>query len=97
MGLIPSAVALGATLVLVPLSTSVGRILLPIRKKLIGITDQRVKACSEVVTGIKAIKLYAWEQPYTERIEKLRRATRLLRPSWLWDELKATQFLYMQR
>lgn len=24
------------------------------------------------LTGIKAIKLYAWEQPYVERITKLR-------------------------
>jgi ATP-binding cassette subfamily C (CFTR/MRP) protein 1 len=35
-------------------------------------TDARVKVAGEVVTGIKAIKLYAWEQPYLERLSNLR-------------------------
>lgn len=36
------------------------------------VADARVKAASEVVTGIKAIKLYAWEEPYADRINQLR-------------------------
>lgn len=35
-------------------------------------TDARVKLCAEIITGIKAIKLYAWEAPYVERIMELR-------------------------
>ena len=37
-----------------------------------GHTDRRVKLTSEVIAGIKAIKLYAWEQPYEDRILKIR-------------------------
>ena len=39
---------------------------------LMGHTDRRVKLTSEVVAGIKAIKLYAWEQPYQDRILAMR-------------------------
>ena len=39
---------------------------------LMGHTDRRVKLTSEVIAGIKAIKLYAWEQPYQERILHIR-------------------------
>ena len=35
-------------------------------------TDARVKLASEIITGIKAIKLYAWEEPYVRRISELR-------------------------
>ena len=44
----------------------------PSRPAQIKFTDARVKLCSEVITGIKAIKLYAWEGPYVDRIMDLR-------------------------
>jgi len=72
VGPVPAATALVVTMLLVPLSTGVGKLLMPIRKRLIAATDARVKASTEVVTGIKAIKLYAWEEPYTKRIEDRR-------------------------
>ena len=37
-----------------------------------GHTDKRVKLTSEVVAGIKAIKLYSWEEPYQDRILQIR-------------------------
>ncbi len=43
-----------------------------VREKIMGCTDARVKAISEALTGIKAIKLYAWEGPWSERISGLR-------------------------
>ena len=36
-----------------------------IRKQLLLHTDARIKLCTEVVTGIKAIKLYAWEVKFS--------------------------------
>ena len=43
-----------------------------------GHTDRRVKLTSEVIAGIKAIKLYAWEEPYQERILAHREVSFLL-------------------
>lgn len=43
-----------------------------IREKTMACSDARVKAISEALAGIKAIKLYAWEAPWVERISDLR-------------------------
>ena len=51
-----------------------GKIVAKVRQKVVARTDARVKLISEVVTGIKAIKLYAWEEPYVDRIRSLRNA-----------------------
>ncbi len=45
-----------------------------IREATMECSDARVKAISEALTGIKAIKLYAWEGPWSERISGLRDA-----------------------
>ena len=68
----PALVGLGVTLALIPLSALVARALARVRKRILALTDARVKLCGEVITGIKAIKLYAWEGPYRERIQELR-------------------------
>ena len=49
-----------------------GRKLAAVRRELVGFTDARVKLCTEVITGIKAIKLYAWEAAAVDRITALR-------------------------
>ena len=43
-----------------------------IRESIMECSDARVKAISELLAGIKAIKLYAWETPWAERISGLR-------------------------
>ncbi|GIL43241.1 hypothetical protein Vafri_1038 [Volvox africanus] len=68
----PSMAGLAVTVVIIPLTTLLGKALAKSRRDQIKYTDQRVKMCSEVITGIKAIKLYAWEVPYVDRIQDLR-------------------------
>ncbi|PRW61038.1 multidrug resistance-associated 1 isoform X8 [Chlorella sorokiniana] len=68
----PALAGLGATLALIPIAGTVGRALAGVRRRLVGFTDARVKLCTEVITGIKAIKMYSWEEPYVERISALR-------------------------
>ncbi|PSC76242.1 multidrug resistance-associated 1 isoform X1 [Micractinium conductrix] len=70
--LLPALAGLGATLALIPLSAVVGKLMASVRREMVGHTDARVKLATEVITGIKAIKLYAWEQPYVDRITQLR-------------------------
>jgi ATP-binding cassette subfamily C (CFTR/MRP) protein 1 len=72
IGAAPAAVALAATVALVPASALVARALGRVRRRLVKLTDARVKLCAEVVTGVRAIKLYAWEEAYAERIAALR-------------------------
>ncbi|MCP9261935.1 ABC transporter transmembrane region family protein [Dirofilaria immitis] len=35
--------------------------------------DERMKICNEILNGIKVIKLYAWEPPMEEAVERIRR------------------------
>ena len=70
--LIPALAGLGVMLCLFPLNAFLGKKLSASRKRLITKTDARVKMVSEVIMGIKAIKLYAWEDPYISRISQLR-------------------------
>jgi ABC-type multidrug transport system fused ATPase/permease subunit len=44
------------------------------RRRLVKLTDERVKVMNEVLQGIRIIKFYAWEQLIQERIHKLRSA-----------------------
>ncbi|GLC35697.1 hypothetical protein PLESTB_000485000 [Pleodorina starrii] len=68
----PSMAGLAVTVVVIPLTALLGKALAKSRREQIKYTDQRVKLCAEVITGIKAIKLYAWEVPYVDRIQDLR-------------------------
>ncbi|OXA39170.1 multidrug resistance-associated protein 1 [Folsomia candida] len=49
------------------------------------IKDQRVKLINEILTGMKVLKLYGWEQSYADQITKLRdREMMLLRKAALY-------------
>ena len=72
LGPLPAAVGLAVTASLVPFSTLVGRELGKLRKATVSATDERLKLTSEVLGGIKAVKIYGWEAAYTLRIEALR-------------------------
>lgn len=72
LGVFPALAGLGVMLLLLPFNLVMVRYLTAIRKRLIGWTDQRVQLVTEVIHGIKAIKLYAWEAPFLSRIQALR-------------------------
>ena len=58
--MIPSSLALG---------NQVGKVFLKICK----LTDRRVRLTGEVISGIRAIKMYAWEIPLASMIKLTRR------------------------
>ncbi|SJX61514.1 related to ATP-binding cassette transporter protein [Sporisorium reilianum f. sp. reilianum] len=63
-----------AVLVLMsPVQTAITKRLFALRKKSMVWTDKRNKAVNEVVGGIRVVKQFAWEQPYTDRIAELRK------------------------
>ena len=44
-----------------------------IRLKAARITDNRIKVMNEVITGIRVIKMYAWEYAFSDVVNKIRR------------------------
>jgi len=44
-----------------------------LRHKIASVTDRRLEAMNEIVSGIRAVKMYAWEWNFTESIKQLRR------------------------
>lgn len=57
---------------MIPITMISGGIASKLQAAVLQRTDARVKVISEIVGGIKAIKLYAWEDPYVKKIEALR-------------------------
>ncbi|KAI4581549.1 hypothetical protein MJG53_009992 [Ovis ammon polii x Ovis aries] len=55
------------------------------RSKTAALTDNRIKTMSEVITGIRTIKMYAWEKSFTDFITRLRRneISKILKSSYL--------------
>ena len=45
----------------------------PLRSKTAALTDDRIRTMSEVITGIKTIKMNAWEKSLIDLITRLRR------------------------
>lgn len=57
---------------LIPLNIFVGRKLTNLNKKRDEIKDKRVKLMNEIVTGIKVLKLYAWEDSFIDKVNSIR-------------------------
>ncbi len=70
--LLPALAGVAVTVAIVPMTMLLGRLLAAARREAVSAADARVKLVTEVITGIKAIKLYAWEEPYARRIHALR-------------------------
>ncbi|XP_017911776.1 PREDICTED: multidrug resistance-associated protein 4-like, partial [Capra hircus] len=62
-----------------------GKLFLSLRSKIAAFTDTRLRAMNEVITGIRTIKMYAWEKSFAELITRLRRKeiSKILRSSYL--------------
>lgn len=56
-----------------PNTGSVGRIVSRLRQAAAILTDKRIALMSEIITGIKVIKMYAWEKPFANLLNNARR------------------------
>ena len=66
-------IGLGFIVVLIPINGFILVALNTIRRKKVEVTDGRVKLINEILGGIRVIKYYAWEQPFTEKIAIIRK------------------------
>uniref|UniRef100_A0A4W5NGD4 Cystic fibrosis transmembrane conductance regulator n=1 Tax=Hucho hucho TaxID=62062 RepID=A0A4W5NGD4_9TELE len=70
----PSCLAGMAVLViLMPTQTMFGRLFSKFRSKAAALTDNRIRTMNEVVSGIRIIKMYAWEKPFSALVNDVRR------------------------
>ncbi|XP_026869463.2 multidrug resistance-associated protein 4 isoform X2 [Electrophorus electricus] len=70
----PSCLAGMAVLIfLMPLQTLFGQLFSKFRSKTATFTDNRIRTMNEVVSGIRIIKMYAWEKPFTALVNDVRR------------------------
>jgi ABC-type bacteriocin/lantibiotic exporter with double-glycine peptidase domain len=69
----PSALAgFAVFVVIIPFQVRAMRHLLRFRQKTVVYTDRRAKLLQELLSGIKIIKLFAWEDPYLVKINQVR-------------------------
>ncbi|KAM7110970.1 ATP-binding cassette sub-family C member 4 isoform 7-T12 [Molossus nigricans] len=72
-------------IILLPLQSCIGKLFSSLRSKTATFTDARIRTMNEVITGIRIIKMYAWEKPFADLITNLRRKeiSKILRSSYL--------------
>uniref|UniRef100_A0A673TNA9 Multidrug resistance-associated protein 4 n=1 Tax=Suricata suricatta TaxID=37032 RepID=A0A673TNA9_SURSU len=72
-------------IILLPLQSCIGKLFSSLRNKTATFTDVRIRTMNEVITGIRIIKMYAWEKPFSDLVTSLRRKeiSKILRSSYL--------------
>ncbi|XP_052506052.1 ATP-binding cassette sub-family C member 4-like [Budorcas taxicolor] len=81
-------------IILLLLQSCFGTLFSSLRSKTSALTDDRIKTMSEVITGIRTIKMNVWEKSFIDRITRLRRMeiSKILRSSYLRGMSLATFF-----
>ncbi|XP_044044179.1 multidrug resistance-associated protein 4 isoform X2 [Siniperca chuatsi] len=70
---------------LMPAQTMFGRLFSKFRSKTAVLTDKRIRTMNEVVSGIRIIKMYAWENPFAALVSEVRRKeiSKIMKSSYL--------------
>lgn len=86
---IAAFVGLAVMIVLVPINMFIARQLKKIQDKHMRVKDDRIKLMNEVLTGIKTLKLYAWEKSFEKLINNIRaKEMSLLKKKQYYDSVK---------
>ncbi|KAG5204285.1 hypothetical protein JEQ12_002261 [Ovis aries] len=72
-------------IILLLLQSCFGKLFSSLRSKTAALTDKRIRTMSEVITGIRTIKMNAWEKSFIDRITRLRskEISKILKSSYL--------------
>uniref|UniRef100_A0A8C8S3K0 Multidrug resistance-associated protein 4 n=1 Tax=Pelusios castaneus TaxID=367368 RepID=A0A8C8S3K0_9SAUR len=82
----PSCLAgMAVLIILLPLQTCIGRLFSSLRSKTAAFTDSRIRTMNEVITGMRIIKMYAWEKSFADLVSSIRRKeiSMILKSSYL--------------
>ncbi|XP_065758084.1 ATP-binding cassette sub-family C member 4-like [Muntiacus reevesi] len=72
-------------IILLLLQSCIGKLFSSLRSKTAALTDDRIRTMSEVISGIRTIKMNVWEKSFIDLITELRRneVSKILRSSYL--------------
>nr|XP_020639200.1 multidrug resistance-associated protein 4 isoform X1 [Pogona vitticeps] len=82
----PSCLAgMAVLIILLPLQTCFGRLFSSLRSRTAAFTDIRIRTMNEVITGMRIIKMYAWEKSFADLVNSMRRKeiSMILKSSYL--------------
>lgn len=68
----PSFVGVGIMVVSVPINTALARYMRSLSEKTMKVKDKRTRLMNEILTNIKTIKLFAWEEAFSAKLFKVR-------------------------
>ncbi len=68
-----SLVGAGSMVLIIVISSFLARVNVRFRKALLKVSDKRVGLINEILTHIRAIKLYGWEKSFTSQVMNLRK------------------------
>nr|XP_020732978.1 multidrug resistance-associated protein 4-like isoform X4 [Odocoileus virginianus texanus] len=82
---ISSLAGMAVLVILLLLQSCFGKLFSSLRSKTAALTDDRIRTMSEVITGIRTIKMNAWEKSFIDLITRSRRKeiSKILRSSYL--------------
>ncbi|TMW62290.1 hypothetical protein Poli38472_009783 [Pythium oligandrum] len=59
-------------ILMLPVTTAISKLMRRLQLRLMKVKDERIKICHEVLSGMKVIKLQAWENSFTRRVMEFR-------------------------
>uniref|UniRef100_A0A673KPK5 ATP-binding cassette sub-family C member 5 n=1 Tax=Sinocyclocheilus rhinocerous TaxID=307959 RepID=A0A673KPK5_9TELE len=65
-------------LIFLPIQFLIARLIGVFRRRTVSVTDRRVRTMNEVLTCIKLIKMYAWEESFEKTVTDIRKKEKLL-------------------
>lgn len=57
----------------VPFQGVMGRLFQAVRRKTAILTDRRIRVMSEIISGMRVIKMYTWEIPFAKMVDEHRK------------------------
>ncbi|XP_038063976.1 multidrug resistance-associated protein 4-like [Patiria miniata] len=61
-------------ILLLPIQAGMSKLFSKLRRKTAAHTDKRVGVMTEIINAMRVIKMYAWEHPFGELVQKIRKA-----------------------
>ena len=66
-------VGIGLLLLFIPFQGFMGKMFSKVRSRIALLTDARLRYMSEIISGMRVIKMYSWELPFSERVSDARK------------------------
>uniref|UniRef100_A0A668ANY5 Multidrug resistance-associated protein 4 n=1 Tax=Myripristis murdjan TaxID=586833 RepID=A0A668ANY5_9TELE len=82
----PSCLAgMTVLVILMAVQTMFGRLFSSLRAQTAALTDDRIRTMNEVISGIRIIKMYGWERPFSAMVDEVRRKeiSKIMKSSYL--------------